>query len=186
VMTKEVRCAGYYGTERQLTEPSCGWEGPRADLRDGRTCPVCGAGHIVAISPQRRVGDWMLKTFTTLEILNGPERTLRHVEEALELAQACDVDAATLHRLVDYVFSRPVGKPGQEIAGSMVTLYAAASALGVDADTEFETELKRIQQPEVIERCRRRQHEKREALVPKCVCGAPSKYKMSGWCGDCF
>lgn len=114
---------------------------------------------------QARVDSWMRVAFTKEEIANGPERTLRHVEEALELAQACNVDAATLHRLVDYVFSRPVGKPAQEIAGSMVTLYAAASALGVDAQAAFEAELVRIQQPEVIERCRRRQHEKREALA---------------------
>jgi len=59
----------------------------------------------------------------------------------------------------------------------MVTLYAAATALKVDADAEFETELERVQQPEVIERCRRRQLEKREALVASpvfCTCGASS------------
>jgi hypothetical protein len=44
----------------------------------------------------------------------------------------------------------------------------------VDADAE----LKRIAQPEVIERCRRRQHEKREAIAEpqhetvRCTCGA--------------
>ena len=74
-------------------------------------------------------------------------------EEALELAQAVGVGRRDqLHRLVDYVFSRPAGKPAQEIAGSMVTLYAAASALGIDADEAFYAELSRIQRPEVIER----------------------------------
>ena len=116
---------------------------------------------------QQRVTAWVRTTFTGAEAENIPERALRTAEEVLELAQACNVDAATLHRLVDYVFSRPVGKPAQEIAGSMVCLYATASALGADADAEFETELARIQQPEVIERCRRRQHEKREALAAK-------------------
>lgn len=114
---------------------------------------------------QSRVSTWVRSVFSEKEATDVPERALRTAEEALELAQACEVDAATLHRLVDYVMSRPVGKPAQEIAGTMVTLYALAGALGVDADAVFEVELKRIQQPEVIERCQRRQHEKRAALV---------------------
>jgi hypothetical protein len=115
---------------------------------------------------QSRVTAWVREVFTNAETEDVPERALRMAEEALELAQACDVDAATLHRLVDYVFSRPVGAPGAEIAGTMVTVYALAAALGVDAQTVFEAELLRIRQPEVIERCRRRQHEKRAALTP--------------------
>jgi len=114
---------------------------------------------------QSRVSTWVRKVFSEKEATDVPERAIRMAEEALELAQACGVDAATLHRLVDYVMSRPVGKPAQEIAGTMVTVYALAGALGVDADSEFEVELVRIQQPEVIERCQRRQHEKRVALV---------------------
>ena len=114
---------------------------------------------------QASVTAWVRKCFTEAEAKDAPERSLRTAEEALELAQAVGVDAETLHRLVDYVFSRPVGKPEQEIAGTMVTLYAMANALGVDADAAFETELERIQTPEVIERCRRRQHEKRAVLA---------------------
>ena len=128
---------------------------------------------------QSRVAAWMDETFSQKEIDDAPERTLRHVEEALELAQACNVDAATLHRLVDYVFSRPVGNPKQEIAGSLVTLYAAASALDVDAQVAFEDELERIHQPEVIERCRRRQHEKREALMQPYKDGAEALKKAA-------
>jgi hypothetical protein len=115
---------------------------------------------------QSRVTAWVREVFTNKEAEDVQERALRMAEEALELAQACEVDAATLHRLVDYVFSRPVGKPEKEIAGTMVTVYALAAALGVDAQMMFENELVRIQTPEVIERCRRRQHEKREALAP--------------------
>lgn len=118
---------------------------------------------------QTRVTAWVRECFTEAEAKDAPERSLRTAEEALELAQAVGVDAETLHRLVDYVFSRPVGKPEQEIAGTMVTLYAMANALGVDADAAFETELARIQTPEVMDRCRRRQHEKREALAPSAL-----------------
>jgi hypothetical protein len=114
---------------------------------------------------QSRVSTWVRSTFTKEEAADVPERALRAAEEVLELAQACGLDAATLHRLVDYVFARPVGEAGQEIGGCMVTIYAAASALGVDADAVLEAELSRIQRPEVVERCRRRQDEKRAALV---------------------
>lgn len=118
-----------------------------------------------ARTKQSRVTAWVREVFTKKEANDARERSLRTAEEALELAQACGVDTATLHRLVDYVMGRPAGEPAQEIAGTMVTLYAMAAALGVDADAAFETELVRIQQPEVIDRCRRRQHEKREALT---------------------
>jgi hypothetical protein len=119
-----------------------------------------------SLSPtyQERVSGWTQMVLGDLS-KNVPERALRVAEEVIELAQACGVDRSSVHRLVDYVFDRPVGEPHKEIAGSMLTLYAAAEALGVDADTEFEIEMTRVQQPEVIERVRRRQQEKREALV---------------------
>lgn len=126
-------------------------------------------------SPQARVSAWVREALGEESATNVPERSLRTAEEALELAQACGVDAATLHRLVDYVFSRPVGKPAQEIAGTLVTLYSAAAALGVDADAAFEEEYKRICKPEVVERVRRRQAEKREALVAQPPTATPSR-----------
>lgn len=128
-------------------------------------------------SKQRRVSTWVRTVFSEKEATDVPERALRAVEEVVELAQSVGVDAATLHRLVDYVMGRPAGKPAQEIAGTMVTLYAMAGALGVDADTAFEVELERIQQPEVIERCQRRQHEKREALAAKIEEPAPVMFE---------
>lgn len=114
---------------------------------------------------QSRITSWVRKVFTEAEYTNAPERSLRVVEEAIELAQACGIDADTLHRLVDYVCGRPVGDPQQEIAGCLVTVYAAAAALNVDADEALENEISRIQLPEVIDRVRRRQAEKRAALV---------------------
>lgn len=113
---------------------------------------------------QLRVADWMRKVFSSVEVIDIRERATRAVEEVVELAQACDVSPETLHKLVDYVYARPVGEAGNEIAGSLVTLYATASALGLDADLELERELRRINTPEVIARVQRRQHEKREAL----------------------
>lgn len=119
------------------------------------------------VSNQDRVEVWAAQVLGLKSASDIAERVLRAVEEVLELAQTCGVGQEQLHRLVDYVYGRPVGKPAQEIAGSMVCLYAAAGALGIDAQTAFETEMTRIQQPEVIERVRRRQAEKRAALTIK-------------------
>jgi hypothetical protein len=114
---------------------------------------------------QSRIASWVRIVFDEATSKNAPERSLRVAEEAIELAQACGIDAEALHRLVDYVCGRPVGEPAKEIAGCLVTVYAAAEALGVDAQEQFEIELSRIHQPEVIDRVRRRQAEKREAMV---------------------
>lgn len=116
---------------------------------------------------QERVDEWMRFVFTETERTDAPERALRTAEEAIELTQAVGVDAATMHRLVDYVFERPVGDPAQEIAGILVTVYSMATAIGADAETVFHREMTRVHKSEVIDRCRRRQHEKREALASK-------------------
>jgi hypothetical protein len=114
---------------------------------------------------QEHVAAWVREALGEETASNVPERSLRTVEEAVELAQACGVSAESLHRLIDYVFSRPPGDPSQEIAGTMVTLYSTAAALNVDADEAFYAELARIRQPEVMERCRVRQAEKRKAMA---------------------
>lgn len=112
---------------------------------------------------QEQVASWIKETLGEDAASNGQERVLRLVEEAIELAQALDINVETLIRLILYVYAREPGKPAQEIAGCMVTLYGAASALSVDAHEVFAAELQRIHTPEVMERVRRRQAEKRIA-----------------------
>jgi hypothetical protein len=92
------------------------------------------------------------------------ERALRLVEEAIEFAQSVDVDVETVHAVAGHVYQRPKGDPGQEIAGVYVTMLAAACAVDVNAEDELAREILRIQQPDVIERVRRRQIEKRAAF----------------------
>jgi len=123
------------------------------------------AGDLLRGENQVRVSAWVHLAFGKEAVTNPQERSMRAVEEVVELAQVVGVTAETLHRLVNYVFSRPVGTAESEVAGSMVTIYAAATSLNVNADAALEKELVRLYQPEVLERCRRRQAEKRRALV---------------------
>lgn len=116
-------------------------------------------------SLQARIGNWVVAALGADGLRDARERALRTAEEAIELAQACGVRREVLHRLVDYVLDRPVGDPAQEISGVLITVYSVACALEISADEALEAELRRIQSPEVMEKIRRRQAEKREALV---------------------
>lgn len=58
--------------------------------------------------------------------------------------QACDTTADEAHALVDYVYSRPVGEPSQEVGGVMLTLAALCLANGLDMEAAGATELDRV------------------------------------------
>lgn len=106
---------------------------------------------------QARVGEWMLKCFTPEIASDRLERCDRFIEEALEFVQAEGYSVERAHALVDYVFSRPQGEINQEVGGVMVTLAAACNTFGVDIAECAETELARINRPEVTEKIRRKQ-----------------------------
>ncbi len=67
----------------------------------------------------------------------GPEearretRSIRLLEEALELAQAEGVHVDWAHNMVEHVFGRPAGDPLREAAAVASTLYAYCGAVGV-------------------------------------------------------
>lgn len=102
------------------------------------------------MTAQERVAAWVRSTLG--EGQDIPERAYRALEEAIELAQACGLGAASAHTLVERVYAKPVGDPKKELAGCQVTLYAVAEALGASLESEFEIEMVRINRPEVIER----------------------------------
>lgn len=77
---------------------------------------------------QLRVVNWMMETFSMEVCRDRRERNHRFLEESLELGQARGCTAAEAHMLVDYVYSRPVGDPEQEVGGVMVTLAALCAA----------------------------------------------------------
>jgi hypothetical protein len=94
-------------------------------------------------SYQQRVEQWLDACFPPAVRSDRAERTHRFLEEALELAQsnACSRDDAIA--LVEYVFSRPVGRPDQEVGGVMVTLAGLCSASGINMDDAGDRELER-------------------------------------------
>jgi len=67
----------------------------------------------------------------------------RFLEEALELAQASGCSSEDAHRLIDYVFSRPIGRPELEVGSVMVTLAALCTAAGIDMNNAADRELER-------------------------------------------
>lgn len=156
--------------EKPLHRPD-GWCADHPDLNEFIDATICALHdtreRLEAIekqssSGQQQIATWIKTVLGEEAASNGPERALRLAEEAVELCQALGVVPWALHGVVDYVYNRPAGKPEQEIAGCQVTLYGAASALGVDVQEVFEKELARINTPEVMERVRRRQAEKRK------------------------
>jgi hypothetical protein len=107
---------------------------------------------------QSRVAPWMLETFGSAIASDARERNERFLEESLELVQACGISREACHRLVDYVFGRPLGEPVQEVGGVMVTLAALCLAQGLDMAEAGETELARIWT--LVEEIREKQHGK--------------------------
>lgn len=92
---------------------------------------------------ESKVADWMEACFGD-EIPKDPvERNHRFLEEALELVQACGCSKDDAHKLVDYVYARPVGDKEQETGGVMITLAALANIYDIRLSTAAEKELER-------------------------------------------
>lgn len=92
---------------------------------------------------QARVRAWLSKCLGKPRATDQVERTHRALEEAIELAQACGCSEKDALKLVQYVYSRPVGLVHEEVGGVMVTLAALCSAFDVHLGAAAEAELAR-------------------------------------------
>jgi len=92
---------------------------------------------------QKGVNRWILHCFGMAPSMNKTDRTHRFMEEAVELAQACDCSKEEVLLLVDYVYGRPAGEIHQEIGGVMNTLAALSTAHGIDMLDAGEAEIDR-------------------------------------------
>lgn len=87
---------------------------------------------------------WAIRAFGADHVYNPSVRSLRVAEEAVELAQAYGVDKRTMLHLVETVYSRPAGKPEQEMGGVLMTINVMCAASKADPDAVFERELMRV------------------------------------------
>lgn len=110
---------------------------------------------------QKEVLKWATETFGPVA-LDPRERTMRFLEEAIELAHAMGLDPDTVAAIRDRVYSRPQGTIQREIGQSGMTLEALAECINVDADFEVGREFHRVQQVPQAEWQRR--HEAKQAI----------------------
>ncbi|HFT6991359.1 MAG: hypothetical protein KH046_00615 [Stenotrophomonas maltophilia] len=121
---------------------------------------LSGVRQPVGQSFQSGVSEWMDQCFLPSLYSDMTERGDRLLEEVLELLQAHGYDKARVPTLVDYVFSRPVGDPAQEVGGVMVTLAGYCWVAGLDMHVHGHAELARISHPEVMAKIRAKQDAK--------------------------
>jgi hypothetical protein len=117
----------------------------------------CGFEGVLPHIFQLRVAGWMKSCFGPAIAVDRVERNHRFLEESLELVQSLGCTASEAHQLVDYVFGRPVGEPGQEVGGVTVTLAALCNAGGLSIRDEATREFARISVPEVMAKIRAKQ-----------------------------
>jgi hypothetical protein len=78
-----------------------------------------------------RIFDWTVRTFGA-ECATGPERAIRLLEEAVELAQSECVPRIAAERVIARVFDRPGGNPRKEASQVALTLGAYCEWKGWD------------------------------------------------------
>jgi len=87
---------------------------------------------------------WAAATFGAEDTFSSPRRTLRLIEEAVELGQAMKLDRALIHKLVDTVYERPRGVPEQEMGGVALTFAVLCGINGGDPSHYLTQELCRV------------------------------------------
>jgi hypothetical protein len=93
---------------------------------------------------QRRIADWCVAAFGNTHASSTQQRGVRFLEEAIEAYQACGCDQAMAHKLIDYIFAKPVGDLPQEIGQVGLSILALAHAAQVSADAEEAAEVGRV------------------------------------------
>jgi hypothetical protein len=92
-----------------------------------------------------RIAAWVKRTFGEKNLMDSQERSLRVLEEAIELAQADGISRSKVELLVDRVYSRPHGAPRAEAGGVGVTLVAWAVSHNTTIEHIILDEVERIE-----------------------------------------
>lgn len=86
---------------------------------------------------------WAHSTFGPVA-LNKVERTLRIVEEAVELAQADDCPKEKLHAIIERAYGRPKDTAFKEMGGLLVTVYSRCGLDGWEPEAVLAAEVDRV------------------------------------------
>ena len=92
----------------------------------------------------RLAHQWCTRVFGANHAVDLPTRGLRTVEEAVELCQALGVSEGKVRDIVRMVYSRPAGRPYQELGGVLMTTVILCEAMDLDHDLVLESELSRV------------------------------------------
>lgn len=95
------------------------------------------------INFQSQASTWASQCFGEEIARDRRERNLRFIEEALELVQSLGMSELETQRVVQYVYSRSIGLPTQEVGGVMVTLAVLCQANHIDMELAGDNELGR-------------------------------------------
>lgn len=93
---------------------------------------------------QNIVFEWGARCFGMPHMRDKRARSIRLLEEAIEVCQCNDVPVDQVKLCADIVYGRPVGQPFKELGGVGVTWLAACSAYGFAPETVLEREVERI------------------------------------------
>lgn len=93
---------------------------------------------------QEKIKIWDEETFGVKKD-HSPTVAIRVLEEVIELCQCHDIDIETMLKVIDQVYSKPVGEISQEVAGILVSLLNYSNHAGVNAEESLLKELVRIE-----------------------------------------
>jgi NTP pyrophosphatase (non-canonical NTP hydrolase) len=100
--------------------------------------------HAIRDARQQIVSGWCALSFGVGAASSVPQRAIRLLEEVIEAYQAAGGDPAMAHKLIDFVFARPVGELNKEIGAVGLVLLSLANAADVSADEEEAREVARV------------------------------------------
>lgn len=122
---------------------------------------------MIGFDYQGRVNEWVKACFGADAQYDKTERAHRFLEEAIELYQSTGQSKENALKLVDYVYSRPIGEQFQEVGGVMVTLAALCEAAKIPMFDAAAVELTRCWQKIDKIRAKNKAKQKDSALPGK-------------------
>lgn len=87
---------------------------------------------------------WAVRCFGVDHVINTRERSMRFIEEAIELCQSLGLSQNECTKVMRMVYSRKKGETNQEVGGVMITLMVLCESHDIDLVNSTRDELSRI------------------------------------------